>query len=453
MNIDFLLVRPGPPLHSVYSDRAEPLALGLKARGYQPAILTTADAPYSSSLDIPVFHVDTKRRIRGGETWDPSVAHRYGVTNFRAMAFCEFGYVQEEVMPTPYPQLMAEVPADFAEVDHLFREHTIRRVFHPNIGGEVIRQVVSIVARKHAVPVLYEAGPCYFPGRVLMALDDRGSLPFRPKLRFADLPADRQRFLREYLEEKTTSRKVVNYAAGGGRRFWPLVAEFIRKGKYREANRVRKGLQTALRFAQFELIKAKAVPLDELGPFIYFPLAYATESPVVVGSPKCFRQDFIAEFVARVLPQGLSLGVKQHPFNPAESMPYEMIRRIVRLPEVRLVPPATSSWDLVKRASAVVSVHGTPGFEALLMRRPVVVLGVPPYRGWGVTHDVADLDDLPRVLEEALAAELSEERLLDFLASFESVHVRGDWICTPLNPDVMASSVIEMFDRLAARNA
>jgi len=124
-----------------------------------------------------------------------------------------------------------------------------------------------------------------------------------------------------------------------------------------------------------------------------------------------------------------------------------LLKTLGRVGRVRIVPPETNKWDILNKASAVVTVFGTTGFQALMLRKPVVVLGGPAYSGWGVTHDVRNLDDLPGVLHRALASTVSEDRLLDFLVSFLSIHVKGDWSKPPYDPAVLAAGVIEMARR------
>lgn len=447
MKIDFLLVRPGPPHAGYLADRAGPLAAGLKKAGYQPAILTLHDDPHPPE-GVPVLRLDYPDRVAAGVRWGPEAAHACGVTNFRHLAFCEDRYIQFEIRPRPYSRLIAEVPAAFAEVERLFEEHDIRRVMHPNMGGEIIRQVVSRVARRRGVPVVYESGTRYFPGKVLLVLDDQATLLSRARRRFDDLPEAKRRQLQAFLEAKRTQKPFVTYG-NPKRQFLPLLREFVAKKKFADPRRLLKGFRTARKFAEFRIGQLYWKPADLRAPFVFYPIHFVIESNIILRNPSCFRQEFLIDYISRVLPQDMQLYVKQHPAYTAEGLlSLRAMRALARLGNVRFIPAQTNSFDLVRAARAVVTIHSTAGFEAVLMGRPAVVVGYPPYRGWGVTTDVSNLNDLPAALDTALASAIDEGQVLDFLASFESVHRDGDWYEEPLDPEGMTAAVVRAFQEM-----
>jgi len=448
MKIDFLLVRPGSgvPVEG-FPDLAGSLALGLKARGYLPAILTLVEDPMAA-LDIPVFCLRYRDRITAGERWDPASAHAFGVRNFRRFSACEHGYVQEERRPRPHHLLSAEVPAAFSELEKLFRENEIGCVVHPVIGGEIIREATSLIARARGIPVLCNACTRYFENRTLLVADTKRTLFRRARKRFVDLPETEKSFLREYLESKRACRNVAWYWLQD-RSFPKIAAAFIRDRKYTDLNRVLKGLQRTRQHADFQLSKLYwRLPRPE-DSYVYFPLQYSRESTIANGCPQCQNQEYILEYLARLLPDNTKLYFKQHPHNPAEGSSLKLIRRVLEAPNAQLVPVHCNSWDLSRKARAVVTIDSSVGYDALLLGKPVVVLGCPSYRGWGVTHDVLDLNDLHEILERAFTRELSDEQILDFLASFESIHIKGNWFDEPLNPDEMATGLLEGFRQAA----
>lgn len=447
MTIDCLIVVPSSFRASYVPDRVGPLLQGLRHRGLRPAVLTLSP-DLSPPEDVPVLVLDYPRRVAAGERWDVDVAHRYGVQDFRDFAYCEFRYLQQEVRPRPYSLLMEEVPAAFAEVERLFRAHDIRRVFHPFLGGEIIRRTASAVARGHRVPVLYDSGTRYFPGRLLFVRDDGGALPVRPRVAFRDLAPAAQRRLRAYLEQKRAAEEPVRYWRSYDRRLPVLAAAFLARGKFLDPARVRRGLHVARKHLEFAWSKRSWREPDLAADFAFLPLYLSEESNIILRSPQCYDQGSVVESVARALPRGVQLYIKQHPHNPAEFGDLRTIRRASRLENTRVIPIHTRTSEIIRAANIVVAVHGTAGYEAVLLRRPSVVLGFPPYRGWGVTFDVDDLGQLPAVLERALASQTTEEQVLDFLASFDRVHVPGDWHEPPLDPDVLAGGLLQAFDML-----
>lgn len=447
MKIDYLIVRPGSATGGSRPDRAGPLAKGLRTRGCSPAILTLCTEDNEKNGEVPVFSLDYPQQVAEGRRWDESTAFKYGVTNFRWFAYCQSLYERLYVRPKTLDELVPEVPAAFSEVERFFSENEIKHVIHPNMGGEIIRRVVSRVARARGIPVLYESGTRYFEGHSLFVLDEMGSLIERPRLLFREQPERTKRELLEWLDERRSAKPRVKYGSVE-RRFVPLLKEFLQKGNWRDVRRIRRAVCTSLSFAEHQMTRLLARPLNSGTAYVYYPIHYTIESNIILRSPSLIDQEPLLVYLSKILPQDISLCIKQHPGYRAEGMSFAALRRLVKYHQIHLLPMESNSWDIISGARAVVTIHGTAGFEGLLMRKPVVVLGHPPYRGWGVTEDVQALDDLPQALDRALKTVLDNERLLDFLVSFRSIHVKGDWYSAPLDGDAMADAITAMFARI-----
>lgn len=432
-------------------DRAGPLALGLRRRGEQPAILTLDDAAGAEeSGGTPVLRLRYPKQVANGKTWCGESAHRHGVHNFRDFAYCEYRYGDFEIRRKPYQLLEAEVPAAFSELEDLFSRHDIRCVVHPNMGGEIVRRAVSRVARARGIPVLYESGTRYFPGKTLLVLDEMGTLLEKPRLRFADQPPAKQKTMREWLDERLSARPRVGYG-NVDRRFLPLLGRFVRERKFTDLRRLARGVRTAAQFGGHALTRTLWRPADEGMPFVYYPIHFTVESNIILRNPSLVEQEPLLAYLARILPGGTRLCVKQHPGYSAEGMSYLALRRLARSHGVHILPATENGWEIIGRCRAVVTIHGTAGFEGVLLGRPVIVAGYPPYRGWGVTEDVDSLDELPAALDRAFGTTLDRGRILDFLVSFESIHAAGDWYAPALDADEMAEAVIAMFGRISCR--
>ena len=445
MKIDYLLVAPGVEFERPETHPTWAVAEGLARKGCAVAVLTCHDAP-PPRLDIPSFQLDYPQRVAAGERWSREVAEGYGAFNLRHLAYCEYSYRQDDLEPKPLAVLVEEAAAAFEAVDTFFRQHEIGCVLHTWMGGEILRQVVARVAAQRGIPSLWQSTYMYFPGRVLFVEDGYMRLPGRPTTRFADLPPAQQEEIRSLVNWYRTT-KPVRLASQNRRTFGRLARSFLVEGKFTDVRRIRKGWQRTKTFFAYAWGRRWMRRPDWTRKFVYFPLHWPGESEMLVVNPKCEDQAALCSYMARVLPQDMELWVKPHIANPAEGTPYSVLKTLGRIKNVRIVPPETNTWDILDKASAVITVFGTTGFQALMLRKPVVVLGTPAYSGWGVTWDVKDLNSFSGMLDEALRAEATEEQLLDFLASFLSIHVPGDWSRAPFDPDVLAQGVIEMSRR------
>jgi capsule polysaccharide export protein KpsC/LpsZ len=106
--------------------------------------------------------------------------------------------------------------------------------------------------------------------------------------------------------------------------------------------------------------------------------------------------------------------VKEHPMSIGRN-PLVMLARLRRIPNVRLVPPHTSSHQLVDASDGVVVISSTVGLEALLYQKPVLTLGRPFYAGAGVTIDVESFRDIRTAVPELLRFRPDRDRIARFL--------------------------------------
>ena len=78
------------------------------------------------------------------------------------------------------------------------------------------------------------------------------------------------------------------------------------------------------------------------------------------------------------LPVGMKLIVKEHPVAIGKR-PIGYYKKLLEIPNVMLANPAINSRDLVSNAKLITIIAGSIGFEGLILKKPVVVLGNTPY--------------------------------------------------------------------------
>jgi hypothetical protein len=130
--------------------------------------------------------------------------------------------------------------------------------------------------------------------------------------------------------------------------------------------------------------------------------------------PHCVDQASIVEQVADALPVGYDLVLKEHPMSVGRNS-VALLRRLRTRMNVRLVPPTTSTHDLIRRSEAVAVISSTVGLEALLYEKPVLTLGQPFYSGYGVTLDVDSFRELRERVPDLLRFRPDPERVRRFL--------------------------------------
>jgi capsular polysaccharide biosynthesis protein len=153
------------------------------------------------------------------------------------------------------------------------------------------------------------------------------------------------------------------------------------------------------------------------------------------------------EQVAAALPHGYELVVKEHPMSIGRN-PLRALSRLRRIPNVRLVPPHTSSHQLVDASEAVVVISSTVGLEALLYGKPVLTLGRPFYAGAGVTVDVESFREIRTAVPELLRFRPDQDRIVRFLhAAMRRCHPGAPVLVD--RSDANASTLARSLDRVA----
>jgi capsular polysaccharide export protein len=346
------------------------------------------------------------------------------------------------------PLLLKRAVHTFRFLERFFAEHTAS-MFINNVGPELIRRsMVRLFEMGVTTNLVVDFAP--IRGRVALTTsevlwDDM------PKTLPELGPKDREA-MEAFLTHVTTERKMftgpsplglkpknfvnaARYAAQAlQERFDPALGSLVRERGERVVRRV-----VNQRFYQ----KPRAEN------YVFFPLHLADDSAITIRAPQFQRQENLVAYVAeRALPIGTKLYVKPH-LGAMESYSIEMIRKIAKIPGVRVIDPRTNSHELIRGAQAMLVVNSTVGFESLFYQKPVVVLGRVFYRGYGVTTDVENLGDLRLAMMKAMSTPVDREKVLRFfLACHQATYPGILYRRTPENLADLSAAILDKMKRL-----
>lgn len=160
--------------------------------------------------------------------------------------------------------------------------------------------------------------------------------------------------------------------------------------------------------------------------FVLYPLHLEPEAAMYVRAPHVTDQIALADAISRSIPVGCWLYVKEHKWMVGRR-PLSEYRRLLRMPNVKLISPYENSHDLIRQARLVAVVSGTMGWEALLYGKPVISFGNAFYNGCDQVARVRDLGQLPAVIRERITRhEMDEVSILCFLAAVLETSHPGD---------------------------
>jgi hypothetical protein len=147
--------------------------------------------------------------------------------------------------------------------------------------------------------------------------------------------------------------------------------------------------------------------------FVLFPLHFQPEATTLVLAPYYMNQVALIEDIAKSLPVGYRLYVKEHRVSRGR-WPLSFYRAIRRIPAVRLLGPSQDGATLVRSAAAVAVITGTMGWEALLLDKPVITFGKVFYNRYPLVFQGGELakKDWPGLFRRAIFEYRSDPDLL-----------------------------------------
>ncbi|MDV2502427.1 MAG: hypothetical protein RX318_00520 [bacterium] len=203
------------------------------------------------------------------------------------------------------------------------------------------------------------------------------------------------------------------------------------------------------RFCSIRLERTFEAPLPG-EPYVYYPLHYQPEASTLVRGPYFVNQPYVVEAIAKSLPAGIRLYVKEH-IRGVGGRKLGDYRAIRQNPAVRLIDPMVDAREILEGAQAVVTVTGTAGWEALLLGKPVLVLGNVFYQEVEGVTKVGDLRELPKLIQEALARPLlPKDQRLRLVATYLRATHPGE-IFAPKGEPFLDQVNVERLTSLLAR--
>ncbi|MBI4346961.1 MAG: hypothetical protein HY553_08915 [Elusimicrobia bacterium] len=163
------------------------------------------------------------------------------------------------------------------------------------------------------------------------------------------------------------------------------------------------------------------VPTADLAGMAYafYPLHAEPEVALSIQGKPYQNQIETIRNIARSLPVGWKLVTKEHP----RCIGYHSRRyyeHLLRIPNVVMADPFVESRAVVDRAQLAVAVWSFVGFEAIVQRRPLILLGTPPFGilPRSMVRHVTDLNTLAMEIRDLLATyEYRERSVVHYVAA------------------------------------
>jgi hypothetical protein len=175
-----------------------------------------------------------------------------------------------------------------------------------------------------------------------------------------------------------------------------------------------------IRNAQSHLARLATTELDDLAEktFVYYPLQKEPEATIMQAAPECLSQHASVLAVARDLPAGVLLAIKENS-SAIGRRTASFYDQIAALKSVVLLRSDTPSIEAIKRAAATITIAGTASMEAAILGKPALTFS--EHIKWGFlphARVVTSESELPALLRWAVSGPFDADQACDDGARF-----------------------------------
>lgn len=333
--------------------------------------------------------------------------------------------------------------------------------------GGFVSVVASYFAAHHKGVANWFIEPSFFRGR-LFFLKDSFAAAVLPSEYATAARTEVQTYLRNTVERQAIAipqkdshqyrsavGKIVN-----GRNLRRLLQKLVDKyvlGKHQEFGHIVHHVRVHARMVLNGLrLRRHYTPLNEVGPFIYYPLHVPADMALTLRSAAYLDQLALIEYLLRVIPGSHKLVIKEHPAMIGAIEAKRLLELMQRFDNLVLLPPSTNNFDVLRACDVVVSVNSKSGAEALLLNKPVLILGDAFYRNCPAITPVAHLTELPAAIQRALTtpAAAAPQPISHWFEHVWAASCAGElYVTTPNNVKQFTQSMLDQILRPLGQKA
>ena len=196
-------------------------------------------------------------------------------------------------------------------------------------------------------------------------------------------------------------------------------------------------------------------------PFVYYPLGIVLERHILIDAPFYTNQVELIRHIAKSLPVGYRLFVKEHPVQQSrEWRKISEYKEILEIPNVTLIHPNSSDKKLLENCSLLINTAGSSAFEATFYGKPSIIFGNAIYSYLPSVYKINSIESLNDVIKSSLKTKVNSldlakymkvlsENLIDFsFANFFSQFVKrfaynGGYNDVDINEKDLESFILE----------
>lgn len=174
-------------------------------------------------------------------------------------------------------------------------------------------------------------------------------------------------------------------------------------GKYQEFGHLGRYVSLHLKMlVNANVMRFSYTPIESLKDFIYFPFHVPGDMALTLRSPEYFDQLSLIEYMLKVVPFTHIVAVKEHPAQIGGIAALRLKELLKRYDNLVVINPSVNNYEVLNKASLIVSINSKSGAEAGLLGKPSLVLGEAFYKNSPLVERVTSIGDLKAKIKESL---------------------------------------------------
>lgn len=135
-------------------------------------------------------------------------------------------------------------------------------------------------------------------------------------------------------------------------------------------------------------------------PFIYFPLHVPSDVALTLRSPNYLNQYKLIEQICKNAPRGYKVAIKEHPAMVGSLIASRIKVLMEDCGNLVVIDPTINNHRVIAQAEVVITINSKAGAEAILHRKPLIVLGDAFYAKCPFVHTIKDINSLKSVIQD-----------------------------------------------------
>jgi hypothetical protein len=184
--------------------------------------------------------------------------------------------------------------------------------------------------------------------------------------------------------------------------------------------------------------------LSDQERFVYYPLHVPHDAALTIRSPEYLDQYALLDYLARIIPPDHTLVFKEHPALVG-AVDYMRVKKLLRsYDNIKMINPATPNYDVMKKARMVITVNSKSGAEAMLLGKPIIVLGDAFYATSSLVTKAESLKELRSIMPQSLSVteQIQDQEIKKYFQCVWDQSWPGEiYSRDPMQISIMASSL------------